>query len=506
VGVEDNFFELGGDSILSIQLVSRTRQAGLRLTSRDIFLYQSVGSLASVVTVVEISNAEQKPVVGAVPLTPIQHRFFQTRPVNPHHYNVSFLIELTDELDEWALQRALEALLVHHDALRMRFEQVDRQWRQHIAPVEPMDVLLRRDLSDVDSGQQPAVMEKIADDIHASFDLGRPPLLKAVLFDLGADRRPYLFLVAHHLVIDGVSWRILFDDLNMAYQQAMRGEVIDLGRKTTSFQDWAQRLCEYVAARELDHELNHWVSALAGSELPVDDERPEPGTPVATVSVALSTKETDALLRTAPTVYRTRINDVLLAALAWALSRWTGRSRVSIDLEGHGREEILDGVDLSRTVGWFTSIFPIALEVVISDEPNWRDLAKSVKSQLRAIPGNGFGFGALRCLGSPSVRERLSSTNGQAPQVAFNYLGQWDTRSQDPDRSLYWAMYSSIGQDHDPADRGEHLLEVVGVVGDGQLGFYLNYQPELHVSTVQSVADDFIDALRCIARDCREAM
>ncbi|MDQ3223569.1 MAG: condensation domain-containing protein, partial [Gemmatimonadota bacterium] len=236
---------------------------------------------------------------------------------------------------------------------------------------------------------------------------------------------------------------------------------------------------------------------------PVDCAQPQLGTPARAVSVLLNAEETDALLRGAPTVYRTRINDVLLAALAWALSRWIGRGRVSIDLEGHGREEILDGVDLSRTVGWFTSIFPVALDVAISDEPNWRNLVKSVRRQLRAIPRNGFGYGALRYLGSPEARERLSA-HGSGPQIAFNYLGQWDARSDEAGDGLYRSMHDSLGQEHDPADRSSHMLEVVGEVQGGQLGFFWYYQSGLHdKSTVESVAGDFIDALRRIARDCR---
>ncbi len=499
IGVEDNFFELGGDSILSIQVVARARQAGLSFTTKDLFLHQTIASLAPVVTAVQTSQAEQEPVVGPVPFTPIQHWFFQDGRTNPHHYNQSTLVELTEELDERALQRALEALFVHHDALRMRFEHIDGRWHQYNAPVELAPVLIRHDLSDVDTEEQPVAMRKIADDAHATFDLGRGPLLKTVLFVLGGGHRPYLLLAAHHLVMDGVSWRILLDDLETAYQQALRGAEIDLGLKTTSFRDWALRLGEYVAGGGLDHELDHWTAALDGCELPVDRGQSGPGGSAVLVSAQLSAEETDALLRGAPTAYRTRINDVLLAALAWALSRWTGRNRVSIDLEGHGREEILDGVDLSRTVGWFTTVFPVGLEVPTGDEPDWRDLIKSVRRQLRTIPGNGFGFGALRYLGSPAVRERLSA-NTPGPQIAFNYLGQWDSLSQDDDRGLYRATHSSLGQEQDPADRGSHLLEVVGGVEGGQLGFTWNYQPDRHDrSTVERVAGDFLDALRQIA-------
>jgi non-ribosomal peptide synthase protein (TIGR01720 family) len=141
--------------------------------------------------------------------------------------------------------------------------------------------------------------------------------------------------------------------------------------------------------------------------------------------------------------------------------------------------------------------------VASTDEPNWRDLIKSVRRQLRSIPRNGFGYGALRYLGSPQTRELLRVSGGGA-QIGFNYLGQWDARAQEADRSLYLAVHSSIGQDHDPADRAEHLLEVVGEVGDGQLGFSCYYQPELSASAVHRLVDDLVDALRRIAQDCRE--
>ncbi|TWP53632.1 amino acid adenylation domain-containing protein [Lentzea tibetensis] len=503
VGVRDNFFDLGGDSILSMQVVSRARKAGLGLTSKDLFLHQSIDVLAvelgaSAGTSVPRGPAE--PVVGSVPLTPIQRWFFESHAVNPHHFNQSMLLELSADLDEAALRQALDALWLHHDALRMRFECVDGRWQQHNAAPEPVPLLQRRDLSDVDVDGQMAAMEKVADEVHASFDLLTGPLLKAVLFT--GRGQPYLFLASHHIVVDGVSWRILLDDLEVAYQQSARGEPVDLGGKTTSFLDWANRLSEHVAAGGLDHELGHWAGASDVGDLPVDRAPEKSETPAELVSIALNAEDTDALLHSAPTTYRTRINEVLLSALAWALSRWTRRRVVSIDLEGHGREDVLDAVDLTRTVGWFTTIFPIALTVPDEDEPRWRELIKSVRRQLRAVPGNGFGYSALRHLGSPEARERLS-TDGQGPQIAFNYLGQWDSTARGTDGGLYVASHSSLGQDHDLAESSSHVLEVVGAVQGGELVFSWFYQPDLHdLSTVQSVAGDFAVALRSIARDC----
>ena len=531
VGIHDNFFELGGDSILSIQVVSRARQEGLSYTAKDLFLHQTVADLAPHVTGAAAREAAgHQPVVGPVPLTPIQRQFFEQDRANRHHFNQSTLLELSDELDEQALRRALDALLAFHDALRTRFELVDGEWRGRSGPVGPagsVDILDCRDLADVDpatqaarmeaaqaawleaaqaawmEAAQAARMEKVADEVHASFDIERGPLLKAVLFTQREGRPRYLFLAAHHLVIDAVSWHILLDDLEMAYRQALSGQPVDLGSATTSYQDWAKRLGEHVTAGKLDSELNYWAAALGGSAaLPVDRAPADPRVPVQAVPVRLDAEETDALLRRAPAAYRTRINDVLLAALAWALSRWAGRPRVGIDLEGHGREDLLDGVDLSRTVGWFTTVYPVVLDVPGADDPDWRALIKSVRRQLRAIPNNGIGFGALRYLGSPAVRDRLRG-NSAGPQIAFNYLGQWDARPLEAHGGLYKAARGSLGQDHDPADRGPHLLEVTGAVQAGQLAFSWSYQPGVHdLATIQAVARDFGDALRRIAQDC----
>jgi non-ribosomal peptide synthase protein (TIGR01720 family) len=170
---------------------------------------------------------------------------------------------------------------------------------------------------------------------------------------------------------------------------------------------------------------------------------------------------------------------------------------------------VLDGVDLSRTVGWFTTVHPVALDVVGGavggDEPDWRALVKSVRRQLRAVPGNGFGYGALRHLGSPAARDRLPAASGGQP-VLFNYLGQWDAQSTDGGGGLYRALHGSLGADEDPAARSAHLLEVSGGTQGGRLRFSWSYHPDLHDrSTVEGVAGRFADALRRIARDCREA-
>ncbi|MER6800382.1 condensation domain-containing protein, partial [Amycolatopsis mediterranei] len=268
---------------------------------------------------------------------------------------------------------------------------------------------------------------------------------------------------------------------------------------------WAHRLRDHVRAGGFDDERAYWTGLPASGALPVDHDGTGTGTPTGTaeVTVALDAGDTDALLRSAPSAYRTRVNDVLLTALAWALARWTGRPDVSIALEGHGREDILDGVDLNRTVGWFTTLFPVALSVEDTGTPDWRTLVKSVRKQLRAMPGNGFGYGALRHLGDPDVRKQLAET-GPQPEISFNYLGQWDGSggAGTTSESLYAAVRGSLGRDHDPAEHHPHLLDLVGAVQDGELVFSLIYQPGRHDRrTVEAVAGDFAGALRRIAAD-----
>ncbi|MCG8919824.1 amino acid adenylation domain-containing protein [Actinokineospora sp. PR83] len=494
IGVTDNFFELGGDSILSIQVAARARSAGLAVTSKDIFLNPTVAALAEVTGALEQQSDDRSAVEGAVVLTPIQRWFLDHRSV-PQHFDQSVLVELAPDADRAALRSALTALTTQHDALRMRFERVDGTWHQHNAATESADLLATHDLSELDGEELRAAMAEVARRMQSGVDLATGPLLRAALFDLGPDRAPQLFVAVHHLVVDAVSWQTLLADLDTAHRQAAAGEPIDLGRKTTSFQTWAERLTEHTRGGGFDEELPHWqgVNAdAADAALPAPDA-PADATPgAARVEFTLDTEDTDDLLHRVPAVYRTRINEVLLTALSWAVSRWTGRQRVLLDLEGHGREELFDDVDLSRTVGWFTTLYPVALEVPPDLAPESVALVKSVRRALRAVPGNGIGHGALRHLGdTPRV--------GPNTAMVFNYLGQWDGPTATDD-GLCRALLPTFDHDHDPDDHGAHELEVVGGVRDGRLGFSCHYRGERYrEATITTLMTDFADALRRIA-------
>ncbi|HEX2290374.1 MAG TPA: condensation domain-containing protein, partial [Pseudonocardiaceae bacterium] len=324
--------------------------------------------------------------------------------------------------------------------------------------------------------------------------------MRAVLFTLGSGRAPRLFLTIHHLVIDGVSWRILLEDLENAYRQVCAGHPAQLEPTGTSFRQWAHRLTEHVRSGGLNDDLTYWtaVSATAPADLPVDHAGCNTVGSSSAVSVRLGRDDTDALLHRVPGVYRTQVNDVLLAAVGRVLSRWTGRDSVLVALEGHGREELLDRVDLSRTVGWFTSMFPVALGV--STTSDWGDVLKSVKEQLRAVPHRGLSYAALRYLSTPDAPANALQAD-PAPQISFNYHGQWDGTAGS--EGLYRGWCANIGQDFALDSTRTHLLDVIGQVRDGELELSWLYSYEVHnETTVQRLAEEVIQALREIVEHC----
>ncbi|HEX2301167.1 MAG TPA: condensation domain-containing protein, partial [Pseudonocardiaceae bacterium] len=309
---------------------------------------------------------------------------------------------------------------------------------------------------------------------------------------------PVLFLAAHHLVVDGVSWRILLEDLETAYQQTAAGRPVSLALKTTSFRAWAQALTEHARAGGFDDEREYWAREIgsAGPDIPVDTQGPNTVASTRSVTVRLDPDYTRALLQDVPGVYRTQINDVLLSALGQVLGPWTGQERVLIDLEGHGREELLAGVDLSRTVGWFTTMYPVALAARC--ESDWGVVLKSVKEQLRAIPRRGLGYGALRYLTGPDV---LSGEPTGQPQISFNYLGHFDWSGGG--NGLVRAIHRELDLSTDPQALRAHALDIVGKVEHGRLEFTWFYSEHLHhQSTIDRLAGELLGKLREISRHC----
>jgi len=501
VGIHDNFFELGGDSILSLQIVSRANQAGLQLAPKQLFQHQTIAELAAVAGTTSLSHAEQGLVTGSVPLTPIQHLFFEQNLPEPHHFNQFVLLEVPPNLNPELLHQALQQLLVHHDALRLGFERSPDGWQQAIAAPDqtiPFNVV---DLSELAPNEQQLAFEAEAAKVQASLDLSQKPIIRATLFNLGSHQSRRLQIVIHHLAVDGISWRILLEDLQTAYQQLSQGEAIELPPKTTSFKQWASRLAEYGKSGAVATELEYWLtqSPSGATSFPVDYPEGRNANTVASsakVSVSLNAEQTHALLQEVPSAYHTQINDVLLTALVQCFAQWSGKQTLLINLESHGREELFERVDTSRTVGWFTSIFPVQLRLQESYHPG--EALKSIKEQLRQIPKRGIGYGILRCL-SPDAATRAKLQALPEAEISFNYLGQLD-QGRSPSS---WTLAHS-GSDRSPLGSRRYLLEIDGFILEGKLQFEWTYSEKVHQrATVERLAQEFIEALRSLITHCQ---
>jgi len=502
VGIHDNFFALGGDSILSIRIVSRANQAGLALSGMQLFRHQTIAELAAASDGRSV-RAEQGLVTGSVCPTPIQQWFFEQQLPDPHHYNQAFLFEAPVRLDADRLEAALQALLAHHDVLRLRLRPTRSGWQQEIGQLEAPLPLARLDLSALPEAEQAPAIVRSATELQASLDLSRGPLARAALLELGADRPHRLLIVIHHLAVDGVSWRILLEDLETAYVQLGRGIAVRLPAKTTSVKAWAERLTEHARSPAVRAEASHWQEVLGsgGPRLPVDHVGGENSAESArAVTVSLDPGETRCLLREVPVAWGAEINDVLLAALGFAFAAWTGESSILVDVEGHGREEIGPDLDVTRTVGWFTSLFPVRLELAGAATP--MDALEAVKLQLRRIPSRGIGYGLLRYLGGEvEIADTLRRVPG--PDVSFNYLGQFD-ESLTASPFLRLAR-ESCGPWRSPRGRRSHLLEVSAVVLQEGLHTTWTYSVGIHRRrTIDAVARRYLEALRILVRDVQE--
>ncbi|MFB6420648.1 MULTISPECIES: non-ribosomal peptide synthetase [Bradyrhizobium] len=504
VGRSDNFFELGGDSILSLQIIARLRKRGIRLTPKQIFSQQTVAGLAAVAVVSREAAARKGKLdatmstsgdvaSGMRRLMPIQARFFAEDIGNRDHWNQAVLLRPQIRVDWETLRRALLAVGEHHDALRLRFRQVDGAWQaEQGPPLTPSELLWLR--ASVGSATEITELARAAQE---SLSLSSGPLLRAVGMDR-ADGGQRLLLVIHHLVVDGVSWRILLEDLSLAYNQLQCGNSVTLPPKSDPYASWSERLRAYASTAELAAELPHWRDCGAGTPLPCDEEhggvdRVGDG---GEVSLVFGADLTARLLEQAPAAYRTQVNDLLLAALVRAVSRWSPRDEVTVELEGHGREDIFADADVSRTVGWFTTAFPVRLKNVDSDEAS---LIKAVKERLRAIPKRGLGYGVLRHLGSEQQRHVLAQL--AEPQIVFNYLGRFDASVGTT--QLFTFAPESAGPSRSAMAPMRGWLNVTGLVRDGRLELSFGYGRKRYRSaTIERLAAHYEAALRELVAHC----
>ncbi|NET03094.1 MAG: amino acid adenylation domain-containing protein [Sphaerospermopsis sp. SIO1G1] len=501
IGINDNFFELGGDSILSIQIIAKAKQVGIEITLKQIFANQTIAELATVAGKIKTLEIEQEAVTGELKLTPIQQWFFKQQQPENNHFNQAFLFTVPANIDREKLELAWQEMINHHDALKLRFNYQNNQWQavhdQEITSFEIEEF----DLSPQPKSAQSKILEDTANQLQASLDLGSN-LVKVGLFKLGENQPGRLLMVIHHLVVDGVSWRILLEDLETGYQQLMQGEKIKFPAKTTSFKAWSEKLREYAQTEALTSELSYWleVGNREFTSIPVD--YPQGDNNIASaeiVSVALTATETTALLQDVPTAYQTQINDILLTTLVLVLSQWTKSKSIMFNLEGHGREDIINNVDISRTVGWFTTLFPVVLNLDDTDIDDLGNTIKSIKEQLRNIPNKGIGYGILRYLSADENIQKLA----QIPQaeISFNYLGQFN---QTLNTSAFISpAHESSGEIQSLNNYRLTILDVNAFITDEQLQISWIYSSKIHEkTTIEKIAQEFVACLQDIINHC----
>ncbi|MFJ5305072.1 non-ribosomal peptide synthase/polyketide synthase [Streptomyces sp. NPDC088350] len=523
VGTDDDFFTFGGDSIVAMQLVARARAGGLRITPRQVFQHRTVAALAAVA--VRLGSDERHAVhddgTGPVPLTPIMRGLLERGgPIAAYHQ--AALVQTPADLTEPGLLAVLKALADRHDMLRAQLVR-EPEWLLRVPAARDTDVstwLTRVDVRGTDEAGLRTAISQHAEGARAGLDPDSGAMVRAVWFDAGLGQPGRLLILAHHLVIDGVSWRVLLPDLATAWAAVRGGRTPELAPVELSFARWSRLLGTRATDPATEDELPWWTSALAdGAELPLSRPLDPARDTVATtryLSLTLPADLTGPLLSRAPAAFGATVNDVLLTAFALAVGDWRARELggertggpVLVDVEGHGREEQLAGdADLSRTVGWFTSVVPVRLD------PGEADLADAfaggpaleaalarIRPHLTALPTAGIGHGLLRYL-NPGTGPRLAQLD--EPQIEFNYMGRFD-RPEAADWS-YAAEDDAADLDADPGQPMSHALTLNAITEDRpegpELSAHWAYAAELLTEEqVEDLARTWFRALEAVVR------
>ncbi|WP_106795023.1 non-ribosomal peptide synthetase [Aquimarina sp. Aq78] len=502
VGIHDNFFELGGDSIITIQVVSRAKHEGLVMQPRDLFKYQTISELAEAIQQgSSLVVGEQGILTGESDLLPIQQWYFNNSysELEDANYNQTLLLSIDKSMKISYLEEMVQTLVEHHDALRSTYHKEGEEWKQTYS--KNVSTLIVEDLSLIPTGNLTESITTVCKFYQRSLSIERGEVFKIIVFktpEEESDNR--LFIVAHHLLIDGVSWRILINDINLILNSLQRETKVDLGVKSSSYRQWVNSIKEYAVNKAFFSQQEYWSSIINSYKtLTVDysDKGLKKWGTVSECHMILDKELTTSLLQDVNQAYGTEINDILLSCLALTISKWSGFENVVVGLEGHGREDIARDIDTSNTVGWFTSLYPISLS--LQSNFSLGDVIKSVKEELRSIPNKGLGYGALKYLHpDTAVRDALSGTHWD---ITFNYLGQFDNIMKED--SIIGLAGEFSGNDVGDQVAFCNKLEVSGSINDGSLVLTWFYsENEYNQDTIKKLSDEYKSNLTALIHHC----
>ncbi|MEM9820490.1 MAG: amino acid adenylation domain-containing protein, partial [Bacteroidota bacterium] len=504
IGIHDNFFELGGDSIITIQVVNRARRKGYALKAKDLFEYQSIAQLAQKAQQETQSDGqtEQGGLSGAAPLLPIQQWFFDQQE-DLSHYNQALLLQVDKTIHVDHLTTAVEALVQRHDALRFAYQRQDNVWTQRYTPNKA--ILQQEDLRQVSATTIGEQIKQISQQHQEGLDLRKGPLYRFVWMQMPeTEDKHRLLMVIHHLAVDVISWRVLTQDLNTCLQQLAKGQSIELGQKGSSYRQWSAAMQRWGLSAAVQSQSAYWKRTAQQKQVLPTDKKQKDKVALRVAdsireTVYLNKKQSTALLRKVHHAYQTNINDLLLAALAQSIQQWSGQNKITIGLEGHGREALFEQLDISQTMGWFTNLYPQLIQ--LETQLDLGQTIKSVKEQIRAVPNKGMAYGLLRYQ-DQDAEVRQSLAKGDA-EIIFNYLGQMDSLI-DPAAQLQIAK-EALGSSVSPKTKISTKLEINAYLTQGRLAFEWTYAPkQYYKKTIRQLSRQCLKALEQIIQHCQE--
>ncbi|WP_392384187.1 amino acid adenylation domain-containing protein [Marinomonas primoryensis] len=504
VSVHDNFFALGGDSIMSMQAVSRAAKLGLHFTVKQLFDNPTIFSLTPRITMKKRVQSPQVSVIGKLPLLPIQHEFFHhSKGKNLHHFNQSILLNVPADFSLTLLEQTVAALYRRHDALRLQFaKDADSiNWQASFEPISAENQLNSVMQTGYDS-KDSADLEAQCQRAQLSLNIEQGSIFKAVLLTSEAGNK--LFLVIHHLVVDGVSWRIILDDLQLIYRQFKQGLPLVLEEKTASYQQWGQWLTSDRVMSSVESERPYWQKSLsdlaAVPPIPKDGAAHNKGQRGEKL-LTLTVEQTQALLKDTQQAYGTEVQELLLSALLLGLDEWRKTREqysddyapLSLTLETHGRDGLDGHLEVSQTLGWFTSNYPLVLN---AERGEIGDLICAVKEKIRAVPNKGMGYGLLKWFSPEQLDHREVS-----PEILFNYFGQLD-QMMDADSAFSFSSQAT-GEDGSFDHMQSYAIALNGRVKNDQLSFDFNFDlTALSPAAVSDMIDAITRALQQIIEHC----
>ncbi|WP_299079938.1 condensation domain-containing protein [uncultured Paraglaciecola sp.] len=498
ISVNDNFLEVGGDSLLSIRILARINKAGLRIATEDFFEFPTIAEQAKVITSANKNSYDKGSTTGAFSLIPIQSWLFERIKIDPQQWNQTLLLSANEHLDVLSLERALQKLLAQHDALRSTFSKnSEGQWQQAFMPLNSILPLQIANISAKTEEQQNQQILHDIETVNQSMQLDSGQLFSVILFitDSGFDNK--LALIAHHLIIDNESWRVVLEDLQHCWLNFANNQPIDLPEKTSSFKLWSEKLQQYASSNPLLAEQNYWQmqDANQSAKIPrdiVNDSQTNTAKTTQIFNQSFDLQTSNALLKDLPKTHKIEVRDSLICALICALNEWAESQSIVIDMEGHGREQLFEDVDISRTVGWFTSVFPVLFELVPS--ANIAEQLANIQQTIKDIPNKGIGHGIIKeYIADPKIKQQPHA------EICFNYLGQ--TNDVLGGEKTLQIMQQNIGQPRSPNGLRAYLIEVNARIENEILIIDWFYSDNIHLqSSIQRLAQIFDNFLRDIIK------